>query len=857
MSIATLACTQCRTPFGESALFCANCGSAKPRIEHDDLIGKVLGERFTILQRIGGGVSGDVYRAEHVTLRRKVAVKVLHHELSRDDLAIERFRREATTVAEIDNEHIVEIHDFGRTHDGRLYMAMELLEGEPLDAILVRDKQLSVERTTDILIQVSEALMEAHAIGYVHRDLRPRNIFLAVRRGQANFVKLLDFGLAKLVDPDQQAASTSLGMTFGDPRYMSPEQARGDRIDRRADIYQLGCVAYEMLTGQPPFTGDRVFDILSKQVTDFPIPLPTKRPGVPLWIEATVTRMLAKNPDNRFATTTRLVEALRRGAATGEIMDEDVARRRESVPPASVSRVMQKLGVPLADDVAPARALAAPTQTPAPVIAAPATAANTRSTQLGTPSLAPTASELSGATQLGVPQQSNQGTQETAKGLPAVTRAGGPTGTPYAGTAAIVETVSGHISAPVPAVAMILPSLPPTAAMPIPQVIESASGPVAAVPSPPTVTVAASLLDAGSAGVVQAPAEHATDQSGVSSVWFAEGDHPDQSAPLPRRARRESYSNSATDIVEAPSRSKRWWIVGGIVMLLGGTAAALVAASGSDKKAAVVAIVPVDANSAAVVVDAPLADASIDAVVPTTNRPSTNTGTNNTGPTPNPNIGFTPPNRPSTGDPILDRRPPSFKPDAAPTPTVVTNPVGPQNPNTNGNGTGVSGTDQTLDPYANNSTTVITTNNKGSNSDPGPRNGANERTLEAGTGPRVEDPIKQAESLAFIGEQALASGDAGGAAANFRKALELNPRNLAATMGLGELALQQGSFGDAISHFRKATRLAPRSSRAFTSLGEALLGNGNKDSAAEAFKQALTLDADNARARNGYQDATR
>ena len=114
-----------------------------------------------------------------MTLRRKVAIKVLHHELSRDDLAVERFRREATTVAEIDNEHIVEIHDFGRTPDGRLYLAMELLEGETLDAVLAREGQLAVERAVDILIQVGEALMEAHAIGYVHRDLRPRNIFLA------------------------------------------------------------------------------------------------------------------------------------------------------------------------------------------------------------------------------------------------------------------------------------------------------------------------------------------------------------------------------------------------------------------------------------------------------------------------------------------------------------------------------------------------------------------------------------------------------------------------------------------------------------------------------------------------------
>nr|MBA3539964.1 serine/threonine protein kinase [Deltaproteobacteria bacterium] len=341
-----ITCAGCKHGYAESALFCPNCGRPKARdAVVDALVGKVLGERFQILDVIGQGASGTIYRAEHITLRRKVAIKVLHAELSRDDLAVERFRREATTVAEIDNEHIVEIHDFGRTFDGRLYLAMELLEGETLDGILAREKQLSVERAADILIQLGEALMEAHAIGYVHRDMRPRNVYLAVRRGKANFVKLLDFGLAKLVETDASAASTSLGMTFGDPRYMSPEQARGDRIDRRADIYQLGCVAYEMLTGAPPFSGNRVFDILTKQVTEAPAPLPTRRPGVPLWMEAAVAKMLAKDPVNRFATTTRMVDALRRGLETGEVMDDEIARRRESVPPPSVSRVMQKMGM--------------------------------------------------------------------------------------------------------------------------------------------------------------------------------------------------------------------------------------------------------------------------------------------------------------------------------------------------------------------------------------------------------------------------------------------------------------------------------------------------------------------------------
>ena len=227
-------CAHCSHTMLEQALFCSNCGKPRPKPEVDPLQGIVLGERFVVHEKLGDGSSGTIYRGEHVTLRRKVAIKVLHPDLSRDDLAVERFRREATSVAELDNEHIVAIHDFGRAPDGRLYLAMELLEGETLDAVLAREGRMTIERATDILIQLGDTLMEAHAIGYIHRDLRPRNIYLSVRRGSANFVKLLDFGLSKLVEADASAASTSLGMTFGDPRYMSPEQARGHRIDARA-----------------------------------------------------------------------------------------------------------------------------------------------------------------------------------------------------------------------------------------------------------------------------------------------------------------------------------------------------------------------------------------------------------------------------------------------------------------------------------------------------------------------------------------------------------------------------------------------------------------------------------------------
>jgi eukaryotic-like serine/threonine-protein kinase len=919
---ATITCAGCQHAYIETALFCPNCGRPKVREAlADPLLGKLLGERFLVQELLGQGGSGTIYRAEHVTLRRKVAIKALHTELSRDDLAVERFRREATTVAEIDNEHIVEIHDFGRTPDGRLYLAMELLEGETLDGVLAREHQLSIERAADVLIQVGEALMEAHAIGYVHRDLRPRNIYLSVRRGKANFIKLLDFGLAKLVETEGQAASTSLGMTFGDPKYMSPEQARGDRIDRRADIYQLGCVAYEMLTGAPPFSGNRVFDILTKQVTEAPQPLPTRRRGVPLWMEAAVTKMLAKDPDNRFATTTRMVEALRRGLETGEVMEDEVARRRESVPPPSVSRVMQRMGLqPSGEPMRPgsevpglpplAQAQAAPAAPSAPSSAAPASApiAAPRPPVVASPTAAPSASPAAGpsaspaatpsASPAAGPSASPAATPSSGPSAAAAVPAPKPPIIPAAAPAASPATVAAPVPArPIspprdPAVTMRSPVAPPPGKPDSVELLRKRTGtprvgvPVhgAQLPEQPPV---AGVIDPNDAQPIDAPPARESGHSGsvlppmfpddahargkrhsgapadlnISQVWYDEGDQlsddDDEPAGRAKRARR-TISPSTTDVAfydEPPPR--RWGLIAGIgaFVVIGATMAFALTRGGPG-------VPPASLASR----DQPSATAAIDAA-PSTILPSEPPGTEAAVPDAKDvkdakaaavaAAGKAPPaaahhaietHAPAARPPVETRapavRPPVETHASHPAATAGGFPVLGSEPTRHLPGAGAPPVATPADPIKRPSAPSLTDSPK----DP---YGAGDEAPSDGVAPE-----KKAEFFANLGGQQLIGGDTAGAAANFKKALELDGKNVAATMGMGEIALRQGLFGDAIAHLTKAAKLAPRSAKALTLLGEAYLNSGNNAQAAAQFKKALQLDPDNARARDGYNEAS-
>ena len=380
-------CTQCGAPTPDDARFCPRCGAAVAAVASSDAsLGQVIADRYLLVEKIGQGGSGTIYRGEHTTLRKRVAVKILHAQLSADDRAIERFRREATTVAELDNDHILQVLDFGRTDDNRLFFAMEFLEGEPLTKLVERDKWLPCRARSTSSAQIAEALMEAHSLGYIHRDLRPRNVFLTTKRGRTDFVKLLDFGLSKLIVPNSDAKQTAMGMTFGDPRYMSPEQARGETLDRRSDIYSLGAIAFEMLVGTPPYTGSGTFEILQQHL-DAPVPsVRERRADCPEWLDAVVRRALRQEPDGRFLTVAqpsnacgasrrrRLLDAAEQaaharlsseGARSG---DEPAANAAPaaSVPPLKPMVKAPGVAAPLANPPAAASAPAA-----APIVSAP------------------------------------------------------------------------------------------------------------------------------------------------------------------------------------------------------------------------------------------------------------------------------------------------------------------------------------------------------------------------------------------------------------------------------------------------------------------------------------------------------
>jgi eukaryotic-like serine/threonine-protein kinase len=271
--------------------------------------GQTVGN-YRILNKIGTGGMGAVYLAEHPLIGKRVALKVIHRELAGNREVVSRFFQEARAVNKIGNEHIVEIHDFGVTPEGDHFYIMEYLEGQTLASVLAREELLEVMRALHIGAQIASALAAAHAAGIIHRDLKPDNIMLMARLGDHDFVKVLDFGLAKMFSAEN-AVKTAADVLLGTPQYMSPEACESKRdIDHRTDIYALGVLLFQMMTGSLPFEGETMGEVLVKQVTRLPPAPRAMNPAIPPSVEQILLRCLAKPVDARFATMLDLREAL-------------------------------------------------------------------------------------------------------------------------------------------------------------------------------------------------------------------------------------------------------------------------------------------------------------------------------------------------------------------------------------------------------------------------------------------------------------------------------------------------------------------------------------------------------------------
>ncbi len=292
----------------------------------DSLLGRSLDDRYRIEGRLGRGGMGAVYRGRHLMMDRPVAIKVLRPDLADDQVAVRRFAREAKGTFRFDQPNCVRVFDFGYAADvGVLYLVMELLDGRTVGEELRVDGPMASARVVHIATQVSRALGHAHGLGVVHRDLKPENIMLITRDGDVDFAKVLDFGLAKLFEPDSSgtqifsvAAITQDGMVFGTPEYMSPEQATGRTLSPASDIYSLGVVMYEMVTGLLPFSGKSFMAVLSKQVRDTPVAPKSRRPEleIPVVLDELIMACLAKAPEERPRNAQELGERLAEAATS-------------------------------------------------------------------------------------------------------------------------------------------------------------------------------------------------------------------------------------------------------------------------------------------------------------------------------------------------------------------------------------------------------------------------------------------------------------------------------------------------------------------------------------------------------------
>lgn len=280
----------------------------------DPLVGHTLDGKYRLEERLGVGGMGTVYRARHLLIDRPVAVKVLNRLFVEDEAARTRFRREARAAGRLQHPNAVTVTDFGESQDGYVYLVMELLEGRTLRDVLAKEAPLDVARSVALMLQVSAAVAAAHEAGIIHRDLKPANIFVVQHPEVPAVVKVLDFGIAKLaselLDDEDSLTLTQVGAMIGTPRYMSPEQCDGLDLTPAADVYSLGCILYEMLTGTVPFSGATPLAIAVRQTSEIPRSPRDFVPSIPAALEEVVMHTLEKGPEDRPANAAAFHEEL-------------------------------------------------------------------------------------------------------------------------------------------------------------------------------------------------------------------------------------------------------------------------------------------------------------------------------------------------------------------------------------------------------------------------------------------------------------------------------------------------------------------------------------------------------------------
>jgi serine/threonine-protein kinase len=912
-------CPSCHQVLPDDALFCPIDGTSVAAAESDPLLGSVVADRYVLLERIGHGNSGVIYRGEHVVLRQPIAIKLLHPQLSADATAVDRFRQEATTLARLKSDHIVRVSDFGVAQDGRVFFAMEYLEGETLATALGREGHFKEGRAVSVLQQIGSVLEEAHSLGYSHRDIRPRNIFLLKNEGAEQHVKLLDFGLAKLVDPPKGAATTFGTPALGDPRYMSPEQARGDTADARSDIYTLGIIAYEMVTGTPPFVGGGTFDVLTKHLEAQPVPLADKVPSVSKHFAGTVARALSKKARDRYPTVKRFLQAL-----TGQVPVEDtpeekaaairaetaairadvagaavrlaaaippskisspavaasaVATKRESsLPAASVATSSRSAAARPLSAAAPAPSAAAP----APSAAAPAPLAAAPAPLVAAPAPLAAASPAAAVPAGAQDHPPTPGATKRTEVSPAATLIG--TGVQVKDMAALSKTEKPSPLHPAGA--------PATAGQPSGKASDAAS--TLKGPAPSQVAVS---------GTVEVPSTRASVEAVAApkaavAAATAKTDHAaDVPAREDRPPKRRTGSFPQYSLPEGPdleayqgksaSQTGNWFAEG----LAAEEALQSTTPSGHlpaiydamDESQSIPRGLPPAAIIGAVVAVAAVALVLALFIF----KPAKKTH----GPVVTPVAADAAP-----------AAPPEPKPASAPPKLAAASPA--KTDAELGHSAGTA-----PEPGATEKPTlgVVPEPEPKAAPKPGPKPAPEkavakkepkaapkpepkpapkkalakaelkhepkpaEKTKHAAkVKPQLEpkrEPAKAAaktghdpgegEAQVKAGRNSLTKGDYTRAKEAFSKALELNPQSGAAHAGLGEVAFEMGQYPLAVQHLRTATRGSPRNSRYLVMLGNAYFKQGKTKQSVEEYRKALAADPNNAEARAGLQAAVR